>query len=476
MPPLVAEAAPITYYYTASDGLFEVALHEPDAGLRSVPEALVQDLWQYRRFDPNGLATTSGKPVTICHPGVLNHDGGPDFRNAHIRIGATDWHGDIEVHVTSRGWFDHKHQHNPRYDSVVLHVVLYPDLWTGGLLRSDGSVLPEVVLHERLERPLRSLLHAFHTSPDKGLLCASRWREVPQAVRDPYVETLGQARLRDRVDTLADAYRYTPSLDDLLHERLFAVLGYAKNADAMATLARRLPCALVRRLTDPLDIEAFHLGTAGLLPSPADLLGADRATADYAMALRDRYDRLQYRFPTPPMRPAQWRFFRLRPANMPPLRIAQAAALMAPGGLLRTDPLALLEDALAAPDALRALTELLAVRPGPFWETHLRLDRATKPRSPGVGRTRIRRLLVNAVLPLLLLLARQQARPSLEKAALRLYRRLPPEDDEVTRRFKALGTRPDDALDAQGLHQLYRTRCTQARCLDCNIGRHLLGQ
>jgi len=56
-----------------------------------------------------------------------------------------------------------------------------------------------------------------------------------------------------------------------------------------------------------------------------------------------------------------------------------------------------------------------------------------------------------------------------------VLRRLPAASDEVTRRFAAMGTRPDHALAAQGLHQLYRTRCQEGRCLTCPIGRFMLG-
>jgi len=88
-------------------------------------------------------------------------------------------------------------------------------------------------------------------------------------------------------------YQARPDLEQLLYERLFAGLGYAKNDDAMAVLARRVPLATARAVEDPIDREALFFGVADLLPSPADLLESDRATADYAMDLRDRFHRLQ---------------------------------------------------------------------------------------------------------------------------------------------------------------------------------------
>lgn len=461
-------------FYGAHHDVFEVTLHEPDAAVRRLPEALVQDLWRTQRFDAAAMRTTDDLPITVLDPGILNGDGGPDFRNAHVRIGDTEWHGDVEIHVTSGGWFEHRHHLDARYDSVVLHVALHADLWTGGLLRADGSPLPEVVLYPHLGESLRGLLHAFHTRPAEGLLCAEGWADVPDTVRHPYLAELAQERIRAKTARLATTYLHTPDLEQILHERMFAGLGYAKNTEAMTLLARRVPLALVRQLDDPLDIEALHLGAAGLLPAPADLLGADRLSADYTMDLMHRFDRLRLRFDVRSMPRTQWQFFRLRPPNFPPLRIAQASALVAPGGPLRRDALGLLIEVTRAEEPATALRDVMRVRPGAFWDTHFRLEKATALRDPGIGQSRADALLINAIVPVLLLYAEQTGDPELDAALHEVLRGMPPEKDEITRRFADLGTRPKDALAAQGLHQLYRTRCAETRCLTCAIGQHLL--
>ena len=159
--------------------LNDLLIHEPVPDGASVPEALVQDLWEAQRFDRAGLTTTDGDPVRILDPGVLNTDAGPDFSNAHIRIGGVDWHGDVEIHVRSGAWFDHSHNDDERYDRVVLHVTLHPDLHTGRIPRSDGSLIPEVVLAPRLQRPLQSMLRAFYKRDGRG----RRRRRMPKVLR-----------------------------------------------------------------------------------------------------------------------------------------------------------------------------------------------------------------------------------------------------------------------------------------------------
>ena len=472
--PNMLDLTSIPFFYGVHNDVYEVTLHEPSSPGPQVPEALVQDIWHAQRFDSIALVTSDGTPITIVDPGTPNTDSGPDFTGACLRIGETEWRGDVEIHTTSSGWFGHKHQLDPTYNGVVLHVALCADIWTGGLLRADGSPLPELILYPHLDTPLRRLLYEFYTRPAGDLPCASGWSRVPETVSEPWIQELAVERMRAKKDRLAATYLYTPNLDVLLHERLFAALGYAKNADAMTNLARCLPLSLVRRITDPLDLEALHLGVAGLLPTPADLLDSDRATADYAMDLRDRFERLQLQFEVPVMDRTAWRFFRLRPANFPPLRIAQAVALFRPGRLLHHDPLGQLARALRTKDPVKALRATLYSTPGAFWETHVRLEKTAKLRDPGTGSARLDALIANAVAPVLLLHAEQTDDPTLEAAVFDVLRHLPPAQDEVTRRFAALGTKPKDALAAQGLHQLYRTRCSEARCLTCAIGQFLL--
>jgi hypothetical protein len=447
-------------------------LHEPPPGPPDVPEALVQDLWARQRFATDELTTTNDAAVRTLDPGTQNPDAGPDFQNAHIRIGGMDWRGHVEIHNTSGGWFEHEHHTDPRYDSVVLHVTLHADVWTGGLLRSDESPLPEIVLYPRLDTPLRELLHAFHTrADDDSLPCAPRWDEVPSNYRWAWIHYLAGERLARKRDQLPDPDE--TSLDAALHERLFAGLGYSKNDAPMSTLAERTAPDTLRAMENPRNREALLLGTAGLLPEPGDLLETDRATADYAMALRDRFRRLQVRLDVAPMSSTAWTFFRLRPNNFPPLRIAQAAAWYADGALLADDPLSVLRAALDR-DNPGALRNALDATPPDFWRTHYHLTKRAKEHDPSLGTSRIDTLLVNAVAPLLLLDAERRDDEDQSEAVLALLRALPVSGDRVVRRFRDLGTNADSAFDAQGLHELYRNYCTEGGCLDCRIGQHLL--
>ncbi|HLH63918.1 MAG TPA: DUF2851 family protein [Ktedonobacteraceae bacterium] len=55
--------------------------------------------------------------------------------------------GDVEFHIRSSDWFAHAHHIDPRYNNVVLHVVLIYDDRTP-IRRQDGSIIPTCCLSD----------------------------------------------------------------------------------------------------------------------------------------------------------------------------------------------------------------------------------------------------------------------------------------------------------------------------------------
>ena len=242
-------------YYDPNQPPEADSLQEPHPTVE-VPEALIQDLWKHQRFSTEDLTTTDGTPVQILDPGRHNSDSGPDFENAHVRIGSVDWRGHVEIHTSSSIWFEHQHNTDPKYNSVILHVTLRADVWTGGLPRSDESIVPEIVIYPHLNTPLRELLHAYHTRADEETLpCASRWDQVPESKKRDWIADLARTRLskkRTRLHEESDS-----SLDELLQERLAEkretldpeAIGMVVDAERF-----RMPDALRERFKDAAEV------------------------------------------------------------------------------------------------------------------------------------------------------------------------------------------------------------------------------
>ncbi len=416
-----------------------------EPGLDAVPEAVVQHAWGRGLFSRDGLHTTEGEAVRVVRTGRLNRASGPDFSDALVHVGGLAWAGDVEIHRTSADWERHGHHTDPAYDRVVLHVVLSADARTGTLRRADGSALPELVLLPHLDRSLAGIVRDLAAAPDVAPRCHARWSDVPDALATSWLRALGAARLRAKAARLGQAYGRRPDLGALLGARVFRALGYADNAGAMETLYDRLPVR-IWTLDDPADVLAALLHASGLL-SPLDALherSGDVAGGTAADVV--------------PMPRESWRRSG-RPANAPRTRIAQAAALIAPGGVLRADAVARFADALA--DHALDGTALDLLRPAPADATRR------------LGADRARDVFVNAVAPVLLLDADLRGDAALDARVLDVVARLPAAHDRITDGFRAAGTPLRRALDAQGAHALARDFCDEGRCARCAIGRHL---
>ena len=65
-------------------------------------ESLLHFIWKFQHFNRRELFADNGQPVTVLSPGQQNHDAGPDFFNAKVRIGDITWNGNIEIHITRK--------------------------------------------------------------------------------------------------------------------------------------------------------------------------------------------------------------------------------------------------------------------------------------------------------------------------------------------------------------------------------------
>ena len=90
-------------------------------------EKLLQYIWQFQYFNKTALSTVDGETLQIIYPGYLNNNQGPDFLEAKIKVGDTNWAGNIELHMLSSDWHAHKHSDDKNYKNIILHVVWLED-------------------------------------------------------------------------------------------------------------------------------------------------------------------------------------------------------------------------------------------------------------------------------------------------------------------------------------------------------------
>ena len=81
-----------------------------------VHEKFLYELWKNQSFTSD-LSTKDGQSIDIIDTGVENNElGGPDFKNARIKIGNITFMGDVEIDSFYTDWRTHGHNLNKKYN------------------------------------------------------------------------------------------------------------------------------------------------------------------------------------------------------------------------------------------------------------------------------------------------------------------------------------------------------------------------
>ncbi len=409
-------------------------------------------------FDPRGLRTVHGEEVEVLRPGEHNRDAGPDFFDARIRIGGTLWVGNVEIHVRSREWWDHGHQHDPAYNNVILHVVADHDR---PAVTQAGRELPVVALQGRISP---EVLNAY-----RKMVLNERWipcGDGPSKVSQPLLRHWLDRLMVERLERKAEPMRRVLEWNKNDWERTFWMFlgrnfGFKVNAEPFESLVRSVPFRFIHGTHLSLfQAEALLFGLAGFLENPG------RYGEAYPVALSREFGFLRKKYALTPMAMERWKFARTRPNNFPPLRIAQFASLFRKGASLFSRIL-LTRD-------IGELRGLLKAIPGDYWKNHFKFGSESKGVSCEPGKGTRDNLLINTVAPLLFLYGIKREKPALRERALEILESLPPESNRVIKKWRAVGVAAKSALDSQALLELKREYCEKVRCLQCPIGCSLL--
>src|SRR5258706_3172195 len=81
--------------------------------------------WAAGEWREATLLASDGQQYRVVYEGRRGGGAGPDFRDAVLACpDGARLHGDVELYLRAANWRAHGHQRDPRYDDVVLHVVL----------------------------------------------------------------------------------------------------------------------------------------------------------------------------------------------------------------------------------------------------------------------------------------------------------------------------------------------------------------
>ncbi|HVC81094.1 MAG TPA: DUF2851 family protein [Chloroflexota bacterium] len=402
-------------------------------------------LWLSRRL-PMELRTREGRGVRVLFPGVANSGAGPDFLGAQIAFdGEPPRRGDVELHLRATSWKGHGHDHDQRYNGVILHVVLEDD--GGPAWIAAGLPIPVLALGPLLADLGEPRTPASEEGPCRNVGAP---RAEPARVRAA-IRAAGQARFEARASLWEGELAATP-VEDCMLRSLLRCAGLGGNGEACAALAQALDGAtLEAMLQGPADqrsvtAAAALLGMAGLLE-----LGKASGEEHEAWSRQSGY------WPGRPLDARQWRRFRIRPANLPEARLRVVAAVLAANGLSGlTTRLAELVDRPEPSPVAELLAPLL-------------------PEGAGAGRSWALESWTNTLLPFLAAAGPKLGRAGLGERAARLYAGLPGGgDNRVLTRMRGiagLDAEPSAAIAQQGLLHIWADCCSRQECARCPLAR-----
>lgn len=419
-------------------------------------ESFLHFLWRFRRFDAASLLTTQGEPLEILHPGEHNSHAGPDFFNARIRIGNTLWAGNVEIHLRASEWYAHRHEIDPAYENVVLHVVLEED---APVIRANGDRIPCLELQQRISEKLYSRFRLLEAERS-AVPCRHFWTSTPEIVRINWLDRMSVERLEYKADQVN---RLLQSAGNNWDETIFRLLGryfgLKINTEPFECLVSGLPLnLLLKHRNNRFQLEALLFGQAGMLQAGA--------AEEYPQSLAREYHFLQHKYGLVPMDGGAWKFLRLRPANFPTLRIAQFACLVQ-----RAENLA---SRIIEIETLKDLEAFFDIQLDGYWLDHYHFGKGSIRRPKSLGSDFVRLLAINAVIPFTFCYGKWKGRESLTELALHLLEQMPPEKNAALAAWDAFAGAPAHARDTQALLQLKQHWCEARKCLECGIGNALL--
>jgi hypothetical protein len=415
-------------------------------------------LWQQQLHTRQNARLADGKPLTVLKTGYRNRNSGPDFEQAKIVIDQLEWIGSVEIHVRASEWYDHGHQADPAYQSVILHVVWEKD---ADVFRLDGTVVPTLELKDKI--PLEVLLRyreLMNPAP-KSIACETFLHAMPAIRLTAMQERVLTERLERKARDILKRWLLTgKDWQETFYQTLAHTLGLKVNAEPMLMLAQSVPVKIFASLGWK-DEKVFSLllGQAGFLE--------EQSTGASHIELRSEYLFLTHKYPLE-SHPLAWKKFRIRPGSFPVHRVLILASMVH----MLPDWFQLLTENQSEPSSffshgplpLSPVLEGFLLETGPC--------KGTISWSPFLKDS----LVINFLAPFLTAIGLEKENPDFIEKAIDWLSVVRSEPNSVTRMWASFGIECENAATSQALNELYTGYCLSRRCMECSLGSYFLGR
>jgi hypothetical protein len=422
-------------------------------------EEFLHYLWKYSLYDPEKLIDSEGKQIIVINPGEYNRDSGPDFFNARLIIDNTEWAGNVEIHIRSSDFDNHRHNIDPAFDNVILHVVAENDKKVYNT-RGEEILTSSLVYNPDLyEKYIELVNNPFI------IACQGEVNKLDTFYIRHWLGSMVIERLREKSEHIMKILSGTGNdWEETFYRLLSRYFGFRVNTEPFEMLASALPFRIIRKHSDDrFQIEALLYGTAGMLDEG---LFKEALNDRYYNDLIKEYKILSAKYSLKPVHGWIWKFSRLRPANFPTLRISQLAAMLSVAGGIFSRTL--------EAGTIHDLRDLFEVTASEYWDSHFVFGKVSRSYPKNTGSQAMDILLINAIIPAIFVFGKYRDSNEICEKAITFLENTGPEENIIISEWQSAGIDADSAFITQALIQLRNSYCKKRRCLDCGIGNKLL--
>lgn len=185
------------------------------------------------------MVSTCGSEIRIIDGGEYNTGDGPDFSKGCITIDGLKLYGSIELHINCQDWYLHHHETDPRYNRVVLHVVLTEEN-VQPVRRQDGTYIPTISLYQKIPKNFASLIREL--SHHDSIACSGIIKSISPDVLKNQLKIASELYFQKKIENLLNFYDTSlPSSEAWLKMFLVAWsdgLGVPMNRENMVEVAQ----------------------------------------------------------------------------------------------------------------------------------------------------------------------------------------------------------------------------------------------
>ncbi|MBL1278805.1 MAG: DUF2851 family protein [Fluviicola sp.] len=387
-------------------------------------EKYLHFIWKNKRFPSIDVQLFDERKATILNVGEHNeNNSGPDFKLGAIEIENVALHGHIELHVRSSDWYRHKHHEDENYNNVILHVVYINDKQ----IIQNGVKIPTLELKHYIdENHYRQFIRKQLRSTE--FPCEHQINKI-----DPFF--FNYMKIRALTDKLNEKVRTLKQMKvaskaEALYHLLGQAFGTSINKLPFSNLLQKVPYSVIEKIP---AIKRYNLvlSESGIIQQQ----------------ISSKYQQKN-----------EWHYKGTRPKNFPSIRVRQFALLAEKFDFETSLQL------LSVEELKLAFSKMLT----DCWQDNLTIEKLSK--------SFINHLLINAIAPFLWFSGELDNNSNYQEKAMDLLSILPPEKNNVIRKWNKIKVEASSAFDTQALLAMHRYYCCHKKCLSCNVGKKVLNR